>query len=67
MTGNHSNSSEMGKSSPTPNNTTIINSEPADVVEIIMEYSNEENPAKDPKSTTQDQNKRKNSRVRSFL
>ena len=37
---------------PTPNNTTIINNEPADIVETIMEYSNEEHFAKDPKSKT---------------
>ena len=49
----------MGKSFPTKNNITIINNEPADVVETIMESSNEENPAKDPKPTTQDQNKGK--------
>ena len=59
MIGDHSNSSEMGKSSPIQNNTTIINNEPLDVVEIIMESSTEENPAKDSKPATQDQNKGK--------
>ena len=59
MTGNHSNSSEMGKSSPTQNNTTVINNDPSDGVEIIMESSIEENPAKDLKSISQGQNKGK--------
>ena len=43
----------------TQNNTTIINNEPPDVVETIMESSTEENPAKEPNPTTQNQNKGK--------
>ena len=58
MTGNHSNSFDR-TNSPTSNNTTITNNEPTDEVETIMEYSNEENPAKDPKPITQYQNKGK--------
>ena len=49
----------MEKRSPTPNITTIIINEPTDVAETIMEHSKEENSAKYPKSTTQDQNKDK--------
>ena len=39
MTGNQSISTEMGKSSPTQNNTTVTNNEPPDVAESIMESS----------------------------
>ena len=49
----------MEKRSQTPNITTIIINEPTDVAETIMEHSKEENSAKYPKSTTQDQNKDK--------
>ena len=59
MTGNQSISTEMGKSSPTQNNTTVTNNEPPDVAESIMESSTEKNPAEDPKSTTKGQNKGK--------
>ena len=59
MTGNQSISTEMGKSSPTQNNTTVTNNEPPDEVETIMESSTEETSAEDPKSTTKGQNKGK--------
>ena len=39
MAGNQSISTEMGKSSPTQNNTTVTNNEPPDVAESIMEFS----------------------------
>ena len=59
MTGNQSNSTEMGGKSPIQNNTTTTNNEPPDVAETIMESSTEKNPAENPKSTTKGQNKGK--------
>ena len=59
MTSIQSNSVEIGKSSPTQNNTAVTNNEPLYVVDTIMESSTEENSAEDPKSTTKGQEKGK--------
>ena len=66
MIDNQSNSTKMGKSSPTQNNTTVTDNEPLDVAETIVESSTEENSAEDPKSTKKGQNKDKKTEFEVF-
>ena len=59
MKGVHSNSFEMEKNSPTPNNPTIINKESVDVAEIPIKLINEENLVNDSKLSPDGKNERK--------